>query len=140
MESLLRELRYAFRSIGKTPGTSLVAVIALALGIGLTTIMFSIVYGALVRGLPFDGQEDLIGLAMANLSRGVTRNPIIVQDFIEFRDRQRSFEAIAGYNNTSLNLGVDGATAIRVRGAQMDPSMFRILRVQPAIGRVFTEQ
>ena len=140
MDSLLRELRYAFRSIGKTPGTSLVAVIALALGIGLTTIMFSIVYGALVRGLPFDEQEDLIGLAMANLSRGVTRNPITVQDFIELRDRQRSFENIAGYNGTSLNLGVDGATAVRVRGAQMDPSMFRILRVQPVIGRVFTEE
>jgi putative ABC transport system permease protein len=140
MESALRELRYAFRSIGKTPGTSVIAVVALALGIGLTTIMFSICYGALVRGLPFDHQEDLIAIDAANLSRGQSRMPLSIPDYVEFRARQRSFEDLGGYGTTSINLGMDGAAAVRLRAARMEPNLFRLLRVKPVIGRVFTEE
>jgi predicted permease len=140
METILRELRFAFRSIGKTPGTSVVAVIALTLGIGLTVIMFSIVYGAMLRGLPFDESGDLIAIDAANASRGIDRMPVTIQDLTEWQSRQRPFAVLGGYSGSSLNLGIDGASAERLRGVRMDPAMFNVLRVQPVLGRVFTEE
>src|SRR5262249_21098248 len=130
---------FAFRSMGKTPGTSVVAVIALALGIGLTVIMFSIVYGAMVRGLPFEKQEQVIAIDVSNPARGINRMPVTIQDLAEWRARQRSFVDLAGYNGADLNLGLDGVSAERLRGARMDPAMFRVLRVQPVLGRVYTD-
>jgi putative ABC transport system permease protein len=140
MDSLLRDLRYAFRSIRRTVGTSLVAVIALALGIGLTTIMFSIVYGAMLRGLPFEEQENLISIDATNLSRGMPRMPVSIHDLTEWRARQHSFEDIAGYSNTSINLAVDGMAPVRLSATRMDPAAFRLVRTQPVLGRVFTEE
>ncbi|MGH7461866.1 MAG: ABC transporter permease, partial [Longimicrobiales bacterium] len=140
MEAVLRELRFAFRSIGKTPGTSVIAVIALALGIGLTVIMFSIVYGAMLRGLPYDRSQDLIAIDAANPSRGMNRMPATIQDFTEWRARQRSFTDLGGYTGQSLNLAYDGASPERLQAARMDPGMFRVLRVQPVHGRVFTDE
>jgi predicted permease len=140
MEAILRELRFAFRSIGKTPGTSIVAVIALSLGIGLTAIMFSIVYGALVRGLPFENSHQLIAIDAANPARGVERMTPTIQDFSEWRARQRSFTDLGGYSGQSLNLGLDGASPVRLQAARMDPAMFRVLRIQPVLGRVFTDE
>jgi predicted permease len=140
MEAILRELRFAFRSIGKTPGTSVVAVIALALGIGLTVIMFSIVYGAMLRGLPFDRSQDLIAIDAANPSRGMNRMPATIQDLAEWRARQRSFTDLGGYTFQSLNLAFDGASPERLQATRMDPEMFKVLRVQPVLGRVFTDE
>ncbi|MGH7468345.1 MAG: ABC transporter permease [Longimicrobiales bacterium] len=140
MEAILRELRFAFRSIGKTPGTSVIAVIALALGIGLTVIMFSIVYGAMLRGLPFDESQDLIAIDAANPSRGMNRMAATIQDFSEWRARQRSFTDLGGYTGQSLNLAFDGASPERLQAARMDPAMFKVLRAQPVHGRVFTDE
>jgi ABC-type antimicrobial peptide transport system permease subunit len=71
MEGWIKDLRYAGRGLFRTPGVSVIAVVALALGIGLTTIMFSIVYGALHRGLPFDGAERIMNVERANPSRDI---------------------------------------------------------------------
>jgi putative ABC transport system permease protein len=139
MEAILRELRFAFRSMGKTPGTSVIAVIALSLGIGLTAIMFSIVYGALVRLLPFEDSQKLIAIDVANPSTGIERMVPTIQDFTEWRARQRSFTDLGGYSGQSLNLGLDGASPVRLQAARMDPAMFKVLRVQPVLGRVFTD-
>src|SRR5262245_55003002 len=117
MEAILRELRFAFRSIGKTPGTSVVAVIALALGIGLTVTMFSIVYGAMMRGLPFAEPQNLISIDATNLSRGINRMPVMIADLAEWRARQRSFVELGGYTGSELNLGVDGSAAKRLQSA-----------------------
>ena len=60
MDSILKDVKYAFRGLSKSPNVTIIAVVALALGIGLTTVMFSIVYGALHRGLPFDGADRIM--------------------------------------------------------------------------------
>jgi predicted permease len=82
----------------------------------------------------------LIALDAANPSRGMNRMPPTIQDLAEWRARQRSFTDLGGYTGQSLNLAFDGASPERLRGTRMDPAMFKVLRVQPVLGRVFTDE
>ncbi len=137
MNALLKDLRYGARMIRKTPGASLIAVIALALGIGLTTLMFSIVYGALIRGLPFEHSERLVNINRVRKDRGNVG--IFAPDFADWSAQQRSFEELGAYAGTSITLS-SGDAPRRVRGAYVSASLFRVLRVHPLMGRVFTDE
>ena len=76
MQSLLRDVRYGLRSLLKAPGLTAVAVLALTLGIGLTTTMFSIVYGALLRGLPYPDGERIVVVSRSNPTRGIRQSGV----------------------------------------------------------------
>jgi predicted permease len=138
MTSLWSDLRYGARMIRKTPGPSLIAVFALAFGIGLTTLMFSIIYGALMRGLPFDEQHELVRIVRTNATGGEMR--INTQDYFDWRSQNRSFEDLAAFGTTTFNLGIEGSVAERLDGATMTSSVFRLLGVSPVMGRVFNEE
>ena len=71
-----QELRYAVRQVRRSPGVTLVAVLALTLGIGLTTTIFSVVYGILLRALPFE-EPQIMHIDRTHLARGITRSPIL---------------------------------------------------------------
>jgi len=138
VENLIRDLRLSFRSLRRTPGTALIAMIALALGIGLTTMMFSVVWGVLVRGLPFDEPQELIRLTLTNPSRGAFNLGVTIHDLTDWRAEQRSLEDLAGFRNTALNLSDDDNSPERLNGSSIEPVAFQLLGVQPMLGRLFT--
>ena len=74
MQALLRDVRYGIRSLLKAPGLTAVAVLALTLGIGLTTTMFSIVYGALMKGLPYPDGDRIVIVNRSNTARGINQS------------------------------------------------------------------
>ena len=138
MSGLLRELRYAVRMLRKNPGTSLIAVLALGLGIGLATIMFSIVYGAVWKGLPFEGAEKLVHLERNNLAEDIESMEVPIHDLLDWREAQTSFEALAGFYSGTVNLAGTERPE-RYDGAFMSANAFELIRVQPVLGRNFQE-
>ncbi len=128
------DLKYAVRGLLKSPGVTSIAVIALALGIGLTTVMFSIVYGALHRGLPFDGAERIMHLERANPTEGIQSMEVTIHDYRDWRERQRSFEHLAAFYQGTVNVrGTERPD--RYDGAFITANGFDVLGVQPILGR-----
>ena len=95
MSWLARDLRVGVRALRTHPGHTAASLIALGLGIGLTTATFSIVDGLLLRGLPFPESERLMLLGSEDPARGLHGAPVDLRDFADWRRRQRSFEALA---------------------------------------------
>ena len=139
MSGWWQDLRYAGRMARKNPGASALAVVALALGIGLTTTMFSIVQGAILRGLPFEDSGKIQHLSMVTPNTSGRGDPVTFHDFTDWRREQTSFEALEGY--TGLGMTVTGSSGYpeRLRGLRVTPGLFRALRVTPILGRDFTE-
>ncbi len=138
MSGFLQDLRYAGRMLFKHPGVSVMAVSALALGIGVTATMFSIVYAALLRGLPFEGGDRIVMVMEANPSRGVNRSSVPLHDYVDFSEQQSSFESLAAYYQGTVNVRWSDRPE-RFDGAFITPGSFATLGVQPAIGREFRE-
>jgi len=137
MSDLFSYIRHGFRMLVRRPGLSLAAVITLALGIGLTTTMFSIVYIAAIRGLPFEKSEDLVALFRNRPAQGVDFMGITIHDFQDWRAQQTSFEDIAAYYAETVNVGGTEGRPIRYLGAYTSAHLFDVLRVQPILGRTF---
>lgn len=139
MDTILSDLRYAARGLRKNPSVSIIAVVALALGIGFTTVMFSIVYGALYRGLPFDGAERIMHLERANPTEGIQSMEVTIHDYRDWRERQRSFEQLAAFYQGTVNIrGTERPE--RFEGAFMTANAFDVVGVQPFLGRSFREE
>ncbi len=85
MQALLRDVRYGLRSLLKAPGLTAVAVLALTLGIGLTTTMFSIVYGALLKGLPYPDGDRIVNVTRSNTARGINQSGISILDYGDYK-------------------------------------------------------
>src|SRR5687768_16652823 len=136
MRAVLRDIRYGARSLATSPALSAVASLAVALGIGLTTTMFSIVYGALLRGMPFPEADQLAAVARQNLSRGNGFMSAPIHDYHDYRAQQRSFTGLAAYYGGTAN--VSGAEkAERFDGAWVSANLFDVLGVRPILGRTF---
>lgn len=133
-----QDLRFACRTIIAQRGTSAMAVVALALGIGLTAVMFSIVQGVILRGLPFDDAERIQHLTLSSPGNARGRS-VSVHTFVDWRTRQQSFESLEAYNSTTLTVTGGGGLPEDLRGARLTPGLFTTLRVQPILGRPFTE-
>src|SRR5258707_9184173 len=104
MGAFFADLKYGLRMISKHQGLAGISILALALGIGLTTTMWSIVYGALLRGLPVPEGNRVMAVYRSNPSQNVDRTSVAIQDFDEWRAQQRSFEDLAGYYQGTVNL------------------------------------
>jgi predicted permease len=134
MPALPRELRHAARSLRNTPTFTAVAVLALTVGIGLTTTVFSIVYAALMRGLPYEGADRIAFVQRTNPSRDERQMPVPIHDFVDYRARQRSFESLAGYYTGTANVsGTERAE--RYTGAWVSSNLFAVYGVAPVLGR-----
>lgn len=136
------DLRFAVRSVLRTPGQSLLAVLALALGIGLTSTVFSVVYGAAIKGLPFEESERLHVIDLRARSgpadgRGFVSNRVHQLD--DWQARQRSFEELGAWSTLGVNLGSEGSVPERLPGALLTANVLRVLRVRPEIGREFDD-
>ncbi|CAN5852516.1 ABC transporter permease [soil metagenome] len=138
MAALLQDLRYGARLLVKNPGFSAIAVLTLALGIGLTTMMFSIVNGAILRGLPFEEADRLMHLHRTNLAEDIPRMDVSVHDFADWRQQQQAFEGLAAFTGGTVNVsGTERAE--RFDGAWITANGFDLLRVRPVLGRSFVE-
>jgi len=137
MSTILSHLRYGVRMLVRRPGLSISAVTALALGIGLTTTMFSIVYVAVIKGLPYEEADRLVALFRNRPAQGVQFMGVSIHDFEDWRKQQTSFEDIAAYYAETVNVGGTEGTPIRYLGNYASAHIFSILRVQPVLGRTF---
>jgi predicted permease len=136
----LQDLRFSLRQLFRNPGHTVTAVLALGVGIGLATAMFSIVYGALLRGLPVPRPDRLLHVASANPSRDEPVLEVFLHDFHDFRERQRSFQGLAAYYEGTVNLSDpagNGAAPERFDGLFATADLFDVLRVPPRLGRTF---
>jgi predicted permease len=138
MEGLLKDLRYAGRGLFRSPGVTVIAVVALALGIGLTTVMFSIVYGALHRGLPFDDADRIVALDRTNPSQDIESMAVPIHDYVDWNARQRTFDALGAFYQGTVNIR-GSERPERYEGAFMTANALEVLSAQPLIGRWFTE-
>ena len=132
------DLRFGFRMLVKNPGLAAIAVTAFALGIGLTTVSFSLVYGAIIRGLPFPEPERLIHLEESRPEHGVESRAVSIPDFADWRAQQTAFEDLSGFAMGTANLAIAGEKPERQAAAYTTASMFDLVKVQPRIGRAFT--
>ncbi len=139
MAEITNEIRIAFRSLTKQPGLAILSVLALGMGIGFTAIMFSIVHGALYRGLPFPDGDRIHAVLATNPEEGIDQTSISVHDYMDWRDQQSSFEELAAYYTGTINLTATEGPR-RYDGAFMTASAFRVLGVQPFLGRSFREK
>jgi len=133
---IARTLKQTARALGRTRGLAVLAILTLGLGIGSTTFMFSIVHGALFRGLPFPDGDEILRVYGANPVEGWNRNSLQWPDFLAIRESQTSFQDLAaGYSGT-VNIST-GDRAIRISGGFFTANAFDILRVKPILGRAF---
>ncbi len=138
MRSLLQDVRFGVRMALKTPGATLLAVVALALGIGLTTTMFSIVDAVFLRGLPFDEGERIMVLSRQRLDNH-RRVGMPVDDVLDLTAAQSAFDDIGAYAPFDGNIAGPGALPERLRAASLTTNTLRVLRARPELGRDFTD-
>jgi putative ABC transport system permease protein len=137
MESILKDIRFAARTLMKQPGYTIVALITLTLGIGANTAIFSVVNGVLLRPLPFTDPERVVmvwnnGVAAA----GGDRTPLAVADFNDLRDQNHSFESVGAIQYGIFNL-TGGRTPEQVRGVNVTSNLLSLLGVGVQVGRGF---
>jgi putative ABC transport system permease protein len=135
---MLQDLRFAVRTLLRAPGFTTTAVVTLTLGIGVTSLMFSVVNAVLLRPLPYPDQDRLMLVFSVNKSAPDANTiPASALDFDDYRARARSFEAMAGHIGTGFTFSGSGDPEL-VIGQMVTPDFFRVLGVQPALGRTFT--
>jgi putative ABC transport system permease protein len=135
--NVLQDLRYAFRTLIKQPGFTLIAIVTLALGIGANTAIFSVVNAVLLRPLPFRESDRLVmiwhhGAAAA----GGDRTPLAVADLLDLRAQSHSFEGIAAIQYAALNYS-NGEVPLQVRGVNVTSNFLTVLGVGVQLGRDF---
>jgi predicted permease len=139
MNRLLADLTSGVRMLIKYPTLSLVAILTLGLGIGLSTTVFCVVNGGLFKGLPFPNADRIVSLLSTNAGQGQPQLPVSVHDLAVHLSRQTSFEAIGAYDMSPFNLSVEEGRPERFAGARLTVDAFRALGMQPQLGRGFQE-
>src|SRR5262249_16519777 len=156
-EDMFQDLRYGARMLLQKPGFALVALVALALGIGASTAIFSIVNGILLRPLPYRNSDRIVMVWMDNHRLGLDQDWHSYPNYVDYRDQNQSFEQMAAFNDRTFNLTGSGDPE-RVMGMWAPANLFQglggnretgmgmwaaakllqVLGVQPSIGRAFT--
>jgi putative ABC transport system permease protein len=135
---MIQSIRLAFRSLLKTPGFTLVAVITIALAIAANTAVFSLVNALLIRPLPFKAPENLVLLFEKFSGQGLDQIPVSAPEYLDWEKQTTSYERIAAFNFADFNL-TGGDTPERIAGAVVTPGLFPLLGVPPIKGRVFND-
>ncbi|MGE0129992.1 MAG: ABC transporter permease [Blastocatellales bacterium] len=139
MQTIWQDLRYGARMLLKSPNVTLIAIITLALGIGANTAIFSVANTALLRPLPYQNPGDLVMVWETAPKLGFPHNDVAPANFLDWRDQNQVFTQIAAFGGASLSLTGRGEPE-RIEGARVSASLFPLLGVAPALGRVFNEQ
>jgi putative ABC transport system permease protein len=134
METMLQDLKYSLRVLRKKPGFTLLAVVALALGIGANSAIFSVVNGVLLRSLPYPNADRLVMIWGATPQSNRTATSIA--DFLDYHQQQQVFEQMAAFNAAGFTF-TDGDAPEQLRGARVSAEFFAALGVTPMLGRDF---
>ena len=137
MDTLIRDIRYAVRTLGKQRAFTLTALTMLALGVGANTAMFGIVNAMLLRPLPYPDPEAIVSVGETRGRATTSRARLTNRSMFQLEEDAESFEQVAGY----LAASVDWASRdgiISLDGARVSPSLFPLLRARPHLGRLFT--
>jgi predicted permease len=138
MTSLWQDLRYGLRVLAKSPAFTTIAVLTLALGIGANTAIFTVVYGVLLRPLPYPDPDRIVQLA-ESFKQQTDEMDVTASQLKTLLEYKEPFENIAGFTSVGYNLAA-GNSAEHLRGLPVSPSYFRVLGVQSFIGRDFTAE
>jgi predicted permease len=138
LDALVQDVRYALRTLWHSPGFTLVAVLTLALGIGATTSIFSVVRGVLLRPLPFREPEQLVRIWQASPAQSELKGPVSSGDYLDWKARQRSFSDMGAWfyaeGMTGVDLSGDGEPE-RLPTTYVEDGFFSTLGVNPQLGR-----
>lgn len=135
MDTLAQDVRYGIRGLRRTPGFALIAVLTLALGIGANTAIFSIIYAALLRPLPYQRPGELVRLYETEAAPG--NYPFTGQDFLDWKTQNHSFQDMTLMNWTrSMNLSGRGEP-VHIEGTPTEANFFSLLGARPLLGRTW---
>ncbi len=137
MDTLVQDLRYAVRQLLKQPLFTLVSAITLALGIGATTAIFSAVNAVLLRSLPYADPERI--MLLYERWREGNNGGVSVGNYVQWQERNRSFEHLSAFHGVSFNLSGSGEPE-RLYGAKVTPSFFKTGEMAPLLGRYFLDE
>src|SRR5580698_105974 len=137
MESVVQDIRYGWRMLGKNPGFTAIAVLTLAIGIGASTATFSVVDTVLLQPLPYQQPERLVQVTETLPGMSADEVGVAAGEYQDYRDRNHSFSQVAAYESAGFNLTGAGQP-LRINAASVSASAFPLLEVSPEMGRAFT--
>jgi putative ABC transport system permease protein len=139
MDSILRDIRYAFRTLIKNPAFTAIAVVTIGLGIGANTAIFSVVQAVLLKPLPYEEPQELLIVWSEMTARDVEYFPISPPVWKDIRENSEIFEDVAGMNAFQQPLNIEGQ-ALQLSVGNVTPNFFRVLGVDLLMGRDFAEE
>src|SRR3954449_8948499 len=140
MDTLLQDIRFGWRLLRRTPGFTASAVLALALGIGATTAIFSVLDRVVLRPLPYPDAERLAMVWEANDAKGLTHERLSPVNFVDYRGLSQVFESAAAWWYPQLTLTETGREPLRVNAVETTPNLFAVIGVQPVLGGGFPKE
>ena len=139
VEQFLQDLRFGFRTLRKNPAFTLVAVLALALGIGANTAMFSVAYGILLRPLPYPDAERVAVVYMRYFPRDFAYGTMCIRDYLMWTQNNHAFENPSLFRTLRMDIGGKEGLPEQVQGASVTSGFFSTLEVTPLLGRTFVD-
>jgi putative ABC transport system permease protein len=137
METLIKDLRFGIRSLAKRPGFTAISILTLALGIGASTAIFSVVDGVLLRSLPYPNADQIVQLREVNERGG--RMAFAEPNFLDVRARSHSFQGVAQYSGQLATI-TGGSEPVRASAYTVSADFFNVLGVKPIVGRTFAPE
>lgn len=135
----MQDLRYALRSLRKNPGFTAIAALTLALGVGSTTAIFSVINTVMLRPLPLPEPDRLVRILESNVERGWSTFGVSHPNFLDWRSQAGSFESMAAFQNAGFTWTANGEAEI-VLGLQVTATFLPTLGISPALGRNFLDE
>ena len=135
--SILLDVRFGWRLLATRPGFTLAAVAAIALGIGVNSMMFTIYNAALFKTLPFENPRQIVHIHSRNLVEGWDRRGVFYEDFLEYRAQARSFEGLAAFMDAGYTVSDERGVPQRIEGCMVTPNTFSLIGQRPLLGRDF---
>jgi putative ABC transport system permease protein len=139
-DALMLDVRFAVRTLRRSPAFAAIAIVCVALGVCVTTTIFSAVHGILIRPLPYERDEELVSVYAQNVGRDIRGANVSYPDYISWRDANRSFSTLALWTWSSHAFSGDGGEAERVEGASITANLLPMLGVRPILGRRFVPE
>ncbi len=137
MEGLLRDIQFGWRLLRRGPAFTLAATLALGLGVGATTAIFTVLDRVVLRPLPYPEPDRLVTIWETNRTRDLRREPLSPVNFGDYRSLSHVFEDAAAWWHPQLNLTETGRDPLRVKGVEASSNFFRVVGVQPILGAGF---
>src|ERR1043165_6420454 len=141
MRTLLQDLRYGVRMLRKKPGFTVAAILALGLGIGANTAIFSVVYTVLLSPLPYKDATELVWIWETNPTSNIKTEPASLPNYNDWKNQGQSFDGMAAFVDSSLTLTTsDGGEPERLPVTYVSANFMTVLGVAPELGRAFAAE